>query len=280
MNAIVFGLLAAAFYGSADFCGGLATRRTSIFSVAVISQGVGFALLLAILPLFPGHATPAAYGWGLLSGVCGGLGLALLYHALSIGKMGVVSPITAVLAAALPVVIGVFRGERLSTFQIVGIGIALIAVVMISLSTEEDGRIEFSTAGVREAIASGIVLGGFYTFLALAGKHAGLYPLVGARIGSVGFLILLALVMRRSMAPRNGTLPLIALAGAIDMTANALYVLATYAGYLSIAAVLTSLYPASTVLLARVVLKERLQIVQKIGVGAALAGVVLIALRT
>jgi drug/metabolite transporter (DMT)-like permease len=278
MNAIVLGLLAAAFYGSADFCGGLATKRTSIFSVAVISQAVGFALLLALLPFFPGHLTHAGLGWGILAGVCGGLGLALLYHALSIGKMGVVSPITAVLAAALPVVIGLARGERLSTFQVTGILVALIAVVLISLSTEEDGRIEFSTVGVREAIASGIVLGGFYTFLALGGKHDGLYPLVAARIGSVGFLILLALAMRRSMVPRNRTLPLIALAGAIDMTANALYVFATYAGYLSIAAVLTSLYPASTVFLARIVLKERLQMLQKVGVGCALVGVALIGL--
>jgi drug/metabolite transporter (DMT)-like permease len=278
MNAIVLGLLAAAFYGSADFCGGLATKRTSIFSVAVISQAVGFALLLALLPFFPGHLTHAGLGWGMLAGICGGLGLALLYHALSIGKMGVVSPITAVLAAALPVVIGLARGERLSTFQVTGILVALIAVVLISLSTEEDGRIEFSTVGVREAIASGIVLGGFYTFLALGGKHDGLYPLVAARIGSVGFLILLALAMRRSMVPRNRTLPLIALAGAIDMTANALYVFATYAGYLSIAAVLTSLYPASTVFLARIVLKERLQMLQKVGVGCALVGVALIGL--
>jgi uncharacterized membrane protein len=272
--------MAAAFYGAADFCGGLATKRTSMFSVAVISQGVGFVLLLMFLPLFPGHATRADFGFGLLAGVCGGLGLALLYHALSIGKMGVVSPITAVLAAALPVGVGYFRGEHLSAFQVAGIAIALVAVVMISVSTEEDGRIEFSTEGVREAIASGVVLGGFYTFLALGSKAAGLYPLVAARIGSVGFLILLALVMRRSMVPRNRTLPLIALAGTIDMTANALYVLATYAGYLSIAAVLTSLYPASTVFLARVVLKERLQMLQKIGVGCALAGVVLIALRS
>ena len=275
---IALGLCAALFYGAADFCGGLATKRTSIFAVAIVSQAVGFAIILVVLPFFPASAGRADYGWGLLAGVCGGLGLALLYHALSIGKMGVVSPITAVLAAILPVVIGVLRGERLSWFQTLGIVVALIAVVLISLSVDDAGRREFSTAGVKEAIASGIVLGGFYTFLALAGKHAGLYPLVAARVGSVGFLILLALVLRRNIRPGNGTMPLIVLAGAIDMTANALYLLATFAGYLSIAAVLTSLYPASTVLLARVVLNERLQSLQKFGVACALAGVVLIAL--
>ncbi|MGZ3497602.1 MAG: EamA family transporter [Vulcanimicrobiaceae bacterium] len=277
MQAVILGLVAAAFYGAADFCGGLATKRTSMFSVTIVSQAVGFVLILVLLPFFPGHATAADYGWGAVAGLCGGLGLALLYHALSIGKMGVVSPITAVLAAAQPVVVGLVRGERLSLWQGVGIGVALVAVVLISLSTEEDGRIQFSTEGVREAIACGIVLGGFYTFLAMGGKHAGLYPLVAARVGSIGFLILLALVFRRGMIPRNGTLPIVVLAGAIDMTANALYVLATFAGYLSVAAVLTSLYPASTVFLARIVLKERLQLVQKIGVGCALAGVALIA---
>ncbi len=274
---VALGLFAALFYGAADFCGGLATKRTSIFAVAIVSQAVGFAIILMLVPFFPATARATDFGWGVLAGVCGGVGLALLYHALSIGKMGVVSPITAVLAAILPVIIGVLRGERLSWYQTLGIVIALIAVTLISISVDDTGRREFSTVGVKEAIASGIALGGFYTFLALAGKHAGLYPLVAARVGSVGFLILLALLMRRSMRPAKGTLPLIALAGAIDMTANTLYLLATFAGYLSIAAVLTSLYPASTVLLARFVLNERLQRSQKVGVALALAGVVLIA---
>lgn len=275
---IALGLLAAAFYGAADFLGGLATKRTSMFAVTILSQGVGFALLLAVVPFFPAHVVPVDYLWGALGGLCGGLGLALLYHALSIGKMGVVSPITAVLAASLPVVVGVVRGERLATLQMAGMVVALVAIVLISLSTEEDGRIEVSTAGVKEAVASGVILGGFYTFLALGGKGAGLYPLLGARCGSIALLVAVALVLRRPMVPSRATVPTIVLAGAIDMTANALYVLATFRGYLSVVAVLTSLYPASTVFLARVVLRERLQLQQKIGVACALAGVVMIAL--
>ncbi len=249
-----------------------------MFAVAIISQAVGFAILLVIVPFFHGHASPIDYVWGLLAGICGGLGLALLYHALSIGKMGVVSPITAVLAASLPVIVGVVRGEHLVLAQAIGIGAALLAVILISLSSEPDGKREFATAGVREAIFSGIVLGGFYLFLARAGPHAGLYPLITARIGSIVFLLLVALALRQSVRPARGAIGLIALAGSIDMTANALYVLATFAGYLSIAAVLTSLYPASTVLLARVVLKERLQRVQWIGIALALVGVGLIAI--
>lgn len=275
---IVLGLLAAAFYGSADFCGGLATRRRSpIFAVTLISQAVGFVLVLIALPFFPGVVTWQTVEFGIIAGACGGLGLALLYHALSIGKMGVVSPVTAVLAALTPVIIGTVRGEHLSQFRLTGVGLALLAIVLISLSTEADGSFEFSTAGLKEAIACGIVLGGFYTFLALGGKASGLYPIAFARIGSITLLAVLALIGRQSLRPVPATVGIIALAGALDMSANAFYVLAVYAGYLSIAAVLTSLYPASTVFLARVVLGERLGWLQKAGVVFALAGVALIA---
>jgi drug/metabolite transporter (DMT)-like permease len=275
--AILLGLLAAAFYGAADFCGGLATRRSSIFAVTVISQAVGLVLLALALPLFPAHPTSQALEFGALAGVCGGIGLALLYHALSIGKMGVVSPITAVLAAAMPLIVGVARGEQLLLWQAWGIGIALVAVILISLSHEPDGRLEFSTTGVKEAIASGIMLGGFLTFLALAGKGGGFYPLMCARAASTLFLTSIALLARRTLVPMPSTMPIILFAGAIDMTANVLYVLAANAGYLSVAAVLTSLYPASTVFLARIVLGERLALIQKIGVAFALVGVALIA---
>lgn len=247
-------------------------------AVAVVSQAVGFVLLLLLLPFFHGTATLLDYVWGLLAGLCGGTGIALLYQALSIGKMGVVSPITAVIAASVPVLIAPLRGEHLSAWQLSGILVALTAIVLIALSRDGNGRIELKAAGVREALASGVILGGFYVFLALSGKHAGLYPLLSARAGSTLVLLALALVARSSIRPGNGTLPLVLLAGTIDMSANVFYVLATFAGFLSIAAVLTSLYPASTVFLARIVLRERLQTSQKIGVALALAGVALIAL--
>jgi len=275
--AIALGLLAATFYGAADFLGGVATKRTSIFAVMIISQAIGIALILIALPFFPSDARSTDYLWGALGGLCGALGLALLYHALSIGKMGVVSPITAVLAAATPVVVGVVRGERLTLLQIIGIAVAIVAIVLISLSTEENGQLEFSTEGVREAIASGVILGGFYVFLSLSGKSAGLHPLLAARLMSTGLLLAIALLARQSIKPSRDVLPLIIGGGTLDMTANALYVLATFRGYLSIVAVLTSLYPASTVFLARIVLHERLQAQQKIGVVCALAGVALIA---
>ena len=279
MLGVIFSLAAAVAYGAADFCGGLASRRTAILAVVVLSQIVGLAVLLVCRPFLTTHATGTDYVWGALAGVCGGVGIALLYHALSIGKMGVVSPITAVLAAALPLVVGVARGEHLSALQGAGIGIALVAIILISISTEENGTREIATAGVREAILSGIALGGFYICLAYPHRQAGLDPLLAARITSVALLALIGFIARTNFRAQRSSIALIVLGGALDMTANALYVLAAYAGYLSIAAVLTSLYPASTVFLARVVLRERLARSQWAGVALALVGVALIAAR-
>jgi drug/metabolite transporter (DMT)-like permease len=251
----------------------------AMFAVTLFSQFVGLLLLLLIVPFTPGHAVPSDYLFGALAGIAGALGVALLYHALSIGKMGVVSPITAVLAAAVPVAIGVSRGEHLGFAQFAGIGIAFVAIALISFSTENGGTREISTAGVKEAIASGLVLGGFLFFLAQTRHEAGVHNLIAARVASVAFLAIVGWATRTNFKIPRDQLPLVAATGAIDMTANVLFVLATFSGYLSIAAVLTSLYPASTVFLARLILNERLALSQWFGVALALVGVVLIALR-
>jgi drug/metabolite transporter (DMT)-like permease len=277
MTAVLFGTLAAVLYGTADFLGGVAAKRTAMLAVTATSQSVGLLGLLLVIPFFGGRLTPVEAGWAFAGGVCGGAGIALLYHALSIGKMGIVSPITAVLAAAFPVGIGIARGDALRWFQFAGIAVALLAVVMISLSKEETGEREIATAGVKEAIASGIAIGLFFLLLGLSRRGAGLDVLLVARVGSIAFLVAVAAATRTSLLPRNNTLPTVAASGALDMSANVLYVLAAQTGELAIAAVLTSLYPASTVFLARIVLRERLQFVQKIGVAFALLGVVLLA---
>ncbi|MBV8245048.1 MAG: DMT family transporter [Candidatus Eremiobacteraeota bacterium] len=273
---VLLGLLAAAFYGSADFCGGLATKRASTWSVTIVSQAAGFAVLLAVIWFFPSAATAQDYGWGFLGGLCGGLGIALLYYALSVGRMGIVSPITAVLAAIVPVAVGVVRGEHLRGLQVAGILAALAGIALVSM-TEDRGGDGSADRGVGAAVASGLVLGGFLLFLAQSGPHAGLRPLVATRVGSIGLLAAIAVVRRESLFPGRGVLPLVVFAGLIDMSANVLYVLATFNGYLSVAAVLTSLYPASTVLLSVIFLKERFVGRQAVGIVLALAGVVGIA---
>jgi drug/metabolite transporter (DMT)-like permease len=276
MLAIVLGVFAGGMYGAADFLGGIATKRIAPVAVTAISQSVGLAVLLIAVPFFPAHPTGTQMLIGLFGGLFGGIGIALLYHALSIGKMGVVSPITAVIAAAFPVIFGIVRGDALKSFQLVGIGVALVAVVMISLSKEPSGEREIATSGVKEAIGSGIAIGVFFLVLGVAGRGAGLDGLLAARVGSILFLLALAAFTRTSLRPQGTLITLLAV-GVMDMIANVCFVIAAATGELAIAAVLTSLYPASTVFLARAVLNERLQTIQKIGVGLALIGVGLIA---
>lgn len=276
--AVGLGLSAALAYGSADFFGGLATRRAAIFSVVVPVQAVGLVVLALALPFLHGTFTAGAATYGVLGGICGGAGIALLYRALAVGKMGVVSPITAVLAAALPVVAGTMRGEHLTALQIAGIAAALAAVVLVSLTADDNGRIEITTEGVKEAFASGVLLSGFYIFIAFAPKDAGPYPLLFARIASTLLLAAVALIVRQSVVPPRGVRALTAWGGILDMGANGLYVAAAQSGFVSIAAVLTSLYPAATVLLAFAVLRERLRLWQNAGLVLALAGVAMISL--
>lgn len=279
MTEVFLALASALFYGAADFCGGLASKRSPMFAVTVISQAAGFVVLLLATAFLPGSAVASDYAYGGIAGIFGGLGIALLYHALSIGKMGVVSPITAVLAAAVPVAVGVARGESLQALQYVGIAVAFVAIALISFSVEEGGVREISTAGVREAVFSGLLLGGFLFFLAQTRHEAGVHNLIGARITAILALLAVGTATKTDFRIARPALPLVLFSGVIDMTANVLYVFATFNGYLSIAAVITSLYPASTVFLARFVLRERLGFSQKIGVGLALVGVALIAFR-
>jgi drug/metabolite transporter (DMT)-like permease len=229
------------------------------------------------VPFYGGHPQRSELLWSAAGGTFGGIGIALLYHALSIGKMGVVSPITAVIAAAFPVIVGILRGDALTWFQLAGIFVALVSVVLISLSKEATGEREISTSGVKEAIASGVAIGIFFLTLGIGQRGHGFDGLLAARIGSVVCLLVLAWAARAPLRLPRATVGTVFASGAIDMAANALYVVAAQTGALAVASVLTSLYPASTVFLARMVLRERLALVQKIGVGLALIGVALIA---
>jgi len=277
--AVVYGLLAAVFYGAADFCGGVAARRSAVFAVTIISQLAGLLALFVILAFTHWRLTRGDLLFGALAGVCAGSGLALFYHALAIGRMGIVSPITAVLAAAVPVAASLVRGERLHVTQGAGMLLALVAVVLIAASFEEGegGTREIATEGVREALVAGLIIGGFILFLSRASPASGVAILLPARAASVLVLLAIAAGLRGSVRTSVPVLPLIVLCGVLDMAANAFFVLSARAGYVSIASVLTGLYPASTVVLAWLVLRERLQRVQRWGVLLALVGVALIA---
>ncbi|MBC5824616.1 MAG: DMT family transporter [Candidatus Eremiobacteraeota bacterium] len=288
MLGIVLALAAGIVYGAGDFLGGIASRRSSLVSVVVLSQSIGLALLLCVLPfLAPTSPSQTDFVWGGMAGIVGAVGISMLYRGLAIGRMSVVSPVTAVVAAVIPIVFGIVRGERPALAAYAGIGLALLAVVLISSGTQgqhrDGGRSGQSRSlllepGLREAFVSGVAIGGFYIILAHVGRAAGLWPLVSYRIVSTALIGLAALLTRRSLRPARAAVGPIIFTGALDIAANALYLEATRRGLLAIVAVLASLYPASTVALAGVVLKERFAPVQVVGMMCAAASIVMIAL--
>ncbi|MEV4077669.1 DMT family transporter [Nonomuraea fuscirosea] len=272
---VILATACAIVYGTADFFGGLATRRAQVLSVVTLSQLAGLALILGLLPLLPGVYSDPALAWGLAAGLSGAAGLVLFYRALATGVMSVVAPTTAVTSAALPVVFGLAAGERPRAWALVGVALALGSVLLVSQDKSGGGR--GPLASVLVALAAGAGFGGFFILLSMAPHESGLWPLVGARLSSVSMVALLALLTRRALRPGPGSLHIIVAAGVLDMAANVLYLLAQQDGLLSLVAVLVSLYPASTLLLANRVLGERLRPVQLGGVLCALASVALIA---
>jgi drug/metabolite transporter (DMT)-like permease len=273
----------ALFYGAADFAGGLTTRRAGTIPVVILSQFSGLVLLALILPLLP-PASPSRSDlyWGAAAGLTGGIGVALLYRALAIGIMAVVAPTTAVCAVAIPVMVSVLLGERPVPLAIAGIALGIISIVLVSRQQQGPGRLGEGPSlrryppGVGTALGAGVAIGFFFLSLAGTDPEAGLWPLLVSRSVSVTLFAAIAIMGRISIRMPSAVAPLVILSGIIDMLANALYLVAARQGPLSIVVTLSSLYPASTVLLARVILRERLSQWQITGVGCALAAVVLI----
>jgi drug/metabolite transporter (DMT)-like permease len=278
--AVILGLASAVVYGAGDFLGGLAARRSSSYAVVVWSQLIGL-LVLGVAIAVTREALPPAVdmAWGVLAGVGGGIGVVLLYRGLAIGRMAVVAPTTGVIAASIPVVTGLALGERPAPLALVGVLVALAAIVLVSSAhgelTEHGERRRLPT-GLWEGIGGGLGFALFFICLSKTSGAADLWPLVAVRF-SIVVATVGAIATRSSLRPAPGSWGRITVVGLLDMAANLLFLLASRQGLLSIVAVLTSLYPASTVLLARVVLHERLSPVQVGGLLAAGAGVVLIA---
>ncbi|MEV5740523.1 DMT family transporter [Microbispora rosea] len=276
MTAVALATACAVIFGTADFFGGLATRRSKVLAVVVLSQLGGLLLVAALLPVLPGHPSTAALAWGMASGVAGAFGIVLFYRGLATGMMSVIAPTTATTAMAVPVVFGLLTGDRPSALALVGVALGLFAVLLVS--REPNGGANGPKAGpILAALVSGAGFGGFFVLLKLAPADSGTWPLLGARIASITLVALLALATRRSLRPVPGSLRVTIAAGVLDMAANVLYLFAAQRGMLTLVAVLVSLYPASTLLLARYVLGERLSPVQITGVGFALGAIALIA---
>jgi len=277
--AVVLALSSAVVYGAADFLGGLASRRASVFGVVAVSQVVGLIALLALLPWLGGPVGPADLAWGAASGVAGATGLVIFFRALSRGVMSVIAPVTAVTAAAVPVLVGLLGGDTIGPWAAAGIALALVAVVLVSAEGGLSALRTARPASVTPALMAGAAFGLFFVLLDRTSQGSGLTPLVTARMASVALVVVIALVGKQSLKVGRPALPLVMLSGVGDMTANALFLLATQQdGQLAITGVLASLYPVSTVVLAQVVLRERLGGAQVAGLGAAVAAVVLITL--
>jgi drug/metabolite transporter (DMT)-like permease len=275
--AILLAALSSLVYGTADFTGGFASRRNDGMVVTVVSQTCGLVALAVALALWP-HVTVSAgdMWWGALGGAGGGIGLMFFYPALAVGPMSVVAPTTAVCSAVLPLVVGLVSGDRPGVAGLVGIFAALPAIVLVARESGSHGRATRST--VLSAMAAGVGFGIFFIALGETSRAAGLWPLVGARIASISIVGVTCLVTRRRFRVAQGTLWLVAVAGVLDVSANGLYEVAATRGLLSVVAVLGSLYPVATVILAMALLRERLTRVQTVGVALAATAVALIAL--
>ncbi|WP_067486643.1 EamA family transporter [Actinomadura hibisca] len=281
--------LAAAFgYGVADFLGGAVTRRSSVLRTLLWCVPAGLLLTLAGALLTGGDPAAGPMAWGLAAGLAGGAGLITFYRALARGPMSVVAPVSALTSALLPITVGLLRGERLDTAVLAGLLLCLVAIGLVSMENDGTAEKTASTRGLLDngpvmAAVSGACFGTFFTVVKQAGDSAGLWPLVGARIGTLTVVLAALLALSRLRPgllgpPMRGRalLALALLSGALDAAANVLYFLAAQRGLLSLAAVLTSLYPAITVLMARIAYSERLRAVQSAGLLVAVAGVALV----
>ena len=277
LTAVLYGLAAAASWGAGDFSGGVATKRSHVYLVVLLSHIVGIVGLLLLILLF-GEPFPT---WrdiliGAAGGISGAVGVLALYTGLAQGRMGVVAPLTAVTTAIVPVVFGLFLEGFPQLQQMAGFAVALLAVWFIS-SENGEGAAGLRLQDLKLPLVAGLGFGLFFIFIDQVSDNAILWPLVGSRAASILMMLGLVSFARQWERPAKTQLGWIALAGIFDAGGNAFFALATSVGRLDVATILSSLYPATTVLLARFILDERLSRRQWLGVAAALAAVILIA---
>jgi drug/metabolite transporter (DMT)-like permease len=273
---IVLALGSALVFGAGDFCGGAASRRWDSLRVLLLSLPAGLGLLLIVAAAIggPWHAT--ALGWGSVSGLAGGAGLLVFYRALAKGPMSVVAPMSGLMAALVPAITGVARGDRLTLPALAGILLCLVAICFVSMDRSE-GSIQ-PTGGPVLALLAGASFGAFFVLIRL-GDDGTLWPLTVSKAAGLLMVLVAAAAVRRGPAAllKDRTTAAIALlAGGLDVLGNSLFVFAARAGMLSLAGVLSSLYPAGTVLLARLLYGERLRPIQRVGLAIAVAGIGLV----
>lgn len=274
--AALLALISSVSWGVADFVGGLAARRAGSAQVLAVSYPAGAVVItIFALTIIPGEFSSSLLSYALITGVIGAIAIALLYAALVRGQMGIVSPITAVMSGAVPVVVGIFRGEQPSSWAFAGMAMAVIAVILVSQESQHHGKTP--PVAILLAIASGTAIGLYLTALGLAPQDSGVWVATLGRWVSTVIMILFVVLVARSFSRSTFPWMLAIAAGVLDAVANGLFQLAAQKGLLSVVAVLGSLYPAATVVLARVLINERMNKVQGVGVVLALGAAGLLA---
>jgi len=278
--AVLLGVLVAASFGSGDFLGGRASRRAPTLTVLMVAQGAAVLGAVIVCAFVSGRVSERDIVFGALAGSVNIVGIGLLYQGLAVGTMGVVAPLTAVVAAVVPVAWGVANGERPSAVVVVGVVFAIAACALISRTPSDDTITTPHASGIMWAVCSGAFLGTSLVFYVQTSETSGLWPVLSARV--VAFVLVaiaLVAVARRGPAltfPAGPDRLLSIGAGFLDVTASTLLLLAVRRGLLTVVAPVAALGPAATVLLARVVIGERLQAIQRVGLGLALIGLVMI----
>lgn len=280
MLSVVLAATSALIWGVGDFAGGKATQHSNSLAVTFASKVVALPLLLIYLIATYVPLVPASLVWGAIAGVSGMAGMVVFYRALAAGAMTVVAPVTAVTSAAIPVVVGLARGENPTHWQLFGIACALGAIAMISLARPRPGEVGTVTPQLLVAAGcAGIGFALFFVFLAIAGevgRSSSLWPNVASQCAAIALGGLVIAVRRPGGWPAGRSLRWTLIAGPFDMTANVVYLVATRHGPLSVVAPLASLYPVSTVILALIIDRERLRAVQIVGLVLAVLALVLV----
>jgi uncharacterized membrane protein len=304
MLSVVLGFIGAITFGAADFIGGLASKRISATKVTFVSGLVGFGVAIVGSLMIPSVFSWQALFWGAMAGIVGSAAIMMLYASLAIGPMSILSPLGAFVSAVVPVTWALTTGESLGTFGFVGLGLGLVAVVFVGFVPEKNA-VRPSFKGLAMSIGAGILIGAFLIFIDRAPSDAGLIPLIANRIVSASIMGITIAVLagvraaRRSRVRAAGGaraddaaalqrerfadswrpgLKLAVLTGIIDGTGNALLLLGIQIGDLSVMSVLTAMYPAGTIILAGVVLKERVAPIQAVGLVLAITAAALLAL--
>jgi len=272
---VVLALIGAVAYGLADFVGGFGSRRTSPWSVAFLSQVGGGLVLLAVASTLDGQPVTADWWWAIAAGVANGLGTAALYRGLSRGRMGVVAPVSGVGAATIPVVVAIALGERPSPVVWAGILLALPGIWLVA--REPATGPSQGPSGLVDGVLAGLGFGGLFVCLAQIPEEAGFLPLAVNQLFAGAVIVAIALALRSPWVPRERAALFGIGAGLLAGVATGAFLLATQTGYLSVAAVITSLYPAVTVLLAALVLREHVHRGQAVGLALCAAAVSLVA---